>query len=72
MPCCIIGQTYWAASCQVPTLLKEYVLLVKKEAKLNACRYFKMMGEGVDPAFYARVIVEDIAVKVAELRAVPL
>ena len=30
------------------------------------------MGEGVDPAFYAQVVVEGIAVKVSELRSILL
>ncbi len=30
------------------------------------------MGEGVDPAFHAQVVIEGIAVKVAKFRGVPL
>ena len=30
------------------------------------------MGKGIDPAFHARVVVEGVAVEVAELRGVPL
>lgn len=29
------------------------------------------MGEGINPAFYARVIIEHVAVEVAELKGVP-
>ena len=54
------------------TSLVKGVYLVGEEAKGNARRYFKAMGEGVDPAFHTRVVVEGIAVEVAELRGVAL
>lgn len=54
------------------TSIVEGVCLVDQEAKSNARRYFEVMGEGVDLAFHARVVVEDIAVKVAELRIILL
>lgn len=53
------------------SVLKQ-VTLVRQEAKSNACWYLKTMGECVDQALYARVVVEGIAVKVAEFRGVPL
>lgn len=54
------------------TSIVEKVGLVGWEAKNNACRYFKAMGQGVNLVFYTSVIVEGIAVEVAELIAVPL
>ncbi len=53
------------------TVVKR-VCFVNQEVKGNACRHFEAMGEGVDPAFHAWVIIEGIAVEVAELRDVPL
>lgn len=50
----------------------EEVCLISQKAKGDACWHFELMGEGIDPAFHARVVVEGIAVKVAELRCVPL
>ena len=48
----------------------EGVRLVGQEVKGNARWYLEVMGEGVDPAFYTRVVVEGIAVEIAELRGV--
>lgn len=31
-----------------------------------------MIGKGVDPAFYTRVVVEGVAVEVAEFKSIPL
>ena len=45
----------------------ERVCLIHEEAKGHACRYFKTMGEGINPALHAPVIIERIAVEVAEL-----
>ena len=50
----------------------ESVSLIYEETEDHACRYLKMMGEGVNPAFHARVVIERVAVKVAELGCVPL
>ena len=30
------------------------------------------MGEGIDPALHSRVVVEDVAIKVAEFKGIPL
>lgn len=54
------------------TSVVERLRLVAQEAKGNARRYFEVMEEGVDPAFHARVVVEGIAIEVAELRGLPL
>lgn len=48
----------------------EGICLIGQKAKGNACWYFKVMGENVDPA--ARVVIEGIAVKVAELKGISL
>ena len=54
------------------TNVVEGVRLVGQEVKDNTRRYFEVMGEGVDLVLHARVVVEDITVKVTELRDVPL
>lgn len=48
----------------------EGICLVGQKAKGKACQYFKIMKEDVDLGLHAWVIVESIAVKVAELRVV--
>lgn len=53
------------------TSVVERVCLVGQEAKSNACWYLEAMGEGVNLVFYARVVVEGIAVEIAELRGIP-
>ncbi len=50
----------------------EGVCLIGQEAKGNTCWHFEAMEEDVDLVFHARVVVEGIAVKVVELRGVPL
>ena len=50
----------------------ERVSLVRQEAKSHACRYLETMGESVDLALHFQVVVEDVAVKIAELQGVPL
>ncbi len=54
------------------TSVVEGVCLISQEVKGDARWHFEAMGEGIDPAFHARVVVEGIAVEVAELRGVPL
>lgn len=48
----------------------ESVSLISDETKGYICRYLKTMGMSINPTFYAWVIIERIAVKVAELRGV--
>lgn len=50
----------------------ERVYLVGQEAKGDARWHFEAMGESIDPAFHARVVVDGIAIEVAKLRSVPL
>lgn len=50
----------------------ESVSFIREETKGHACRYFKTTGEGIYPAFHARVVIERVAVKVAELGCIPL
>ena len=50
----------------------ERVSFVCQEAESHACRYLEMIEERVNPAFYPRVIIERVAIKVAALRGVPL
>lgn len=44
----------------------ERVCFIREEAKSYACRYFKTMGEDVNPALHTWVIVECVAVKVTQ------
>lgn len=44
----------------------ERVCLICEEAKSNACRYLKITGEGINLTLHTRVIIEGIAVEVAE------
>lgn len=46
--------------------------LVGEEAKGHACRHLKTMGESINSAFHAWVIIKRVAVKVAKFRGVPL
>lgn len=46
------------------------ICLVGWEAKSDACRHFKIIGEGVDPTLHSRIVVEGIAVEVAEFRGI--
>lgn len=50
----------------------EKVCLIGEQAKSHARREFKTMREDINPALHARVIIERVAVEVAELRDVPL
>ena len=50
----------------------EQVSLVREEVESHACRYLETMEESIDPALHSRVVVEGVAVKVAELQGVPL
>ena len=45
----------------------ERARLICEKGKGHACRYLKTMGEDINPAFHARVVIERVAVKVAEL-----
>ena len=45
----------------------ERVCLIREEAKGNARKYLKTMGEGINPALHARVVIERVTVKVAKL-----
>lgn len=47
--------------------LIERIYLICEEAKGHACRYFKTIEEGINPALYTWVIIECIAVEVIEL-----
>lgn len=49
----------------------EGIGLIGKKAKSYARRYFKTMGKNINQAFHAWVVIERVAVKVAELRGVP-
>lgn len=52
------------------TSIVERVCFVGYEVKGNACRYFETTREGVDLVFHARVVVEGVVIKVAELKSV--
>lgn len=53
------------------SVLKK-ICFIGQKAKGNACQYFEAVTEGVDLALYAQVVVEGIAVKIAELRGISL
>lgn len=44
------------------------VRLIGKQAKGHARRDLKIMGEGINPAFYARIVIGYVAVEVTEFR----
>lgn len=48
------------------------VCLIGEEVKSHACMYLKTMRESINPAFHARVIIECVTVKIAELKGVTL
>lgn len=48
------------------------VSLIGQEAKGHTYRYLKTIGEHINLVFYAHVVIERVAVKVTELRDVPL
>lgn len=45
---------------------------IGKEAKDYTCRDIETMQENINPAFYTRVVIERVTVKVAELRGISL
>ena len=49
----------------------ERVYLIGKEVKGHACRYLETMGESINSAFHTWVVIERIAVEIAESRGVP-
>lgn len=60
---------HWA---QVLLSVIEGVRLIGEESKFYAHRYFKTIGERINFALYVWVVIERIAVKVAEFRGIPL
>lgn len=54
------------------TNVVEKIYLIGQEVKSNTYWYFEAIKKGVDLAFHAQVIVEDIAVKVTKLRDISL
>lgn len=50
----------------------ESVGLISEEVKGYACRYLKIMGKSINPAFHACDVIERIVVNVTELRGIPL
>lgn len=50
----------------------ERLRLIGKQVKSHICRDFKTMEEDINLALHTRVIIERIAVEVAELKDVPL
>ncbi len=50
----------------------ERVCLIGEQATGHACKDLKTMGEGINPALYARVVIERVVIEVAELRGVSL
>ncbi len=54
-----------------PSVIKS-VGLIRKETEGHACRHLETMGESINPAFHTRVVIEYVAVEVAELGCVLL
>lgn len=50
----------------------EQITLIYQEVNNNAYWYLKTIRKCINLAFYAQVVVEGIAVKVAKFRDVPL
>ena len=50
----------------------ESVSFIREKTKGHACRYLKTTEEDIHPAFHARVVIERVAVEVAELGCIPL
>lgn len=50
----------------------EEVRLIVEKAKIHACGYLKIIGESINPAFPTWVVIERIAVEVAEFKDVQL
>ena len=48
----------------------DKVCFIGQKIKSNACRYFETMKESINPAFYAGVIIEYVAVEITELKDV--
>lgn len=48
------------------------VRFIGEKAKTHASRYLNTMEESINPVFYARVLIECVAVEVVEFRDVPL
>lgn len=50
----------------------ESVGFIREETESHAHKHFKTMGEGINPVFYAQVVIEHVTVEIAELGCVPL
>lgn len=50
----------------------EKVRFISEKAKDHTCEYFKTMKKSINPVFYAWVVIERVAVNVAEFRGVSL
>lgn len=54
------------------TSVVKRVRFIGQETKDNAHQYFKAVRDGIDPAFYAQVVIKGIMVKIAELKDLSL
>lgn len=50
----------------------EKVGFISKEIKSYICRHLETMGESINLAFHARIVVEHVLVKFTELKGIPL
>lgn len=48
------------------------IRLISEEAKGHVCKYLKTMRKSINLTLHAEVVIELVAVEVAELRDVPL
>lgn len=50
----------------------ESIRLIGEEAKSHSTKFLKIMGKSINPALHAWVVIERVAVEVAELGDIPL
>lgn len=48
----------------------EQISFICQNIKSNACVNFKLIGEYIDLAFYPRVIIQYVTIKIAQLREI--
>lgn len=48
----------------------EQISFIYQKIKSNACGNFKLIGDCIDLAFYPRVIIQYVTIKIAQLREI--
>lgn len=54
------------------TSIVDKVSYISEEVKDYACSYLKTMGECINSAFHAQIVIEHVAVKITEFKDIPL